>query len=117
MKLTNIPTGTLKKIEDSLYIELPSKVVSELGICESETYIITVSKGKMQLMMYSNTDIPAVIYNELLSFFKGDEGVIAQWLQTPKTLLANKAPIEFFNSKRDIATILDLISQLKTGDF
>ncbi|WP_426359388.1 antitoxin Xre/MbcA/ParS toxin-binding domain-containing protein [Pseudocolwellia sp. HL-MZ19] len=116
MKLTNITTSNVKKVEDSLYLELPNNVINELSICESDTFIVTVSKGKMQLMVYSNTDIPAVIYNELLSFFKADEAIIAKWLQTPKNLLENKAPIEFLNSECGIETILDLINRMKTGD-
>lgn len=117
MKLTDIITGNVKKVEDSLYLELPNNVINELSICESDTFTITVSKGQMQLMKYSNTDIPEVLYNELSSLFKGDEEVIAQWLQTPKALLENKAPIEFLNSERGIETILDLINRLRTGDF
>jgi hypothetical protein len=116
MKLTNITTSNVKKVEDSLYLELPNNVISELSICESDTFIVTVSKGKVQLIKSSNTDIPEVLYNELSSLFKGDEEVIAQWLQTPKALLENKAPIEFLNSERGIETILDILNRLKSGD-
>ena len=116
MKLQPLNKANIKKIDNKLFLELPDEVIKALSITDANNFIITLTRGVMTLHKSREIDVPDVVYSQLSTLFKGNDEMIAKWLQAPKAFLANKAPIEMLNSDRDIESILDFINRLRTGD-
>lgn len=116
MKLQQLNKVNVKKIDNKLFLELPDGAIKGLGITDADNFIITLTRGVITLNKSLDIDVPDAVYSQLSTLFKGNDEIIAKWLQTPKALLADKAPIEMLNSDRDIKSILDLINRLRTGD-
>jgi hypothetical protein len=116
MKLKQLKKISIKRIDDKLFLELPDEVLKDLSITELDTFAFTIEHEKIVLYKSLEVDIPDILYNELITLYKGNEAIIYDWLHTPKLLLENKAPIEILNTKLGLEYILDLINRLKTGD-
>jgi hypothetical protein len=117
IKLENIKTTGITKIDNKLFIELPDEVVKKLHINEFDKVIFTIEQKKLLVWKPTEQDIPEALHKELSALFKGDETAIHQWLHTPKTLLHEKSPIEIIEDDGGLVSIHDLIYRLKTGDF
>lgn len=116
MKLKQLNKASVKNIDNRLFLELPDRVIKDLSISDSDHFIVTIRKETMILHKSLEIDIPEVIYSELSGLFKGNDEIISKWLQTPKAFLVNEAPIDMLNTERGIASILDLIHRIQTGD-
>lgn len=117
MKLQQLKKAIVKKINNKLFLQLPEEIINDLSITDSDHFIISLKQEVVTLRKSIEIDISDVVYSQLSTLFKSNDEIIAKWLQTPKTLLENKAPIEMLNTEHGIESILDLIKRLKTGDF
>ena len=116
MKLEQLNKANIKKIDNKLFLELPEDIIIALNINELDTLSFTIKQEKIVIWKSSELDIPKVLYEELLGFYKGDEAIIYKWLHTPKSYFDNNSPIEVLKTERGLESILDLINRLKTGD-
>jgi len=87
-----------------------------LSIADSDIFIVHIKHGKPILWKSLELDIPEVLYSDLSTFFKGNEEVIAKWIFTQKTFLANKAPAEILDTEQGLVAVLDFLNRIKTGD-
>lgn len=117
IKLDNLKTADITKIDNKLFIELPDEVVDELRINEFDKLAFTLEHKQLLVWKPTVPNIPEAINKELSALFKGDESTIHQWLHTPKTLLNEKSPIDIIDDEGGLVSIHDLIYRLKTGDF
>ena len=117
MKLKQLKSINIKSIDDKLFLEFPDEVIKDLSISELDAFAFTIEHEKIVLYKSPEIDIPDILYNELLTLYKGNEAIIYDWLHTPKPFLESKAPIEILETKLGLESILDLINRLKTSDF
>jgi bifunctional DNA-binding transcriptional regulator/antitoxin component of YhaV-PrlF toxin-antitoxin module len=73
IKLENLKTTGITKIDNKLFIELPDEVVKKLHINEFDKLIFTIEQKKLLVWKPTDPDIPAAINEELSALFKGDE--------------------------------------------
>ncbi len=116
MKLKQLKKAKLIKIDKQVFLEFSGQLIKNLSTSDLDSLSFTIENGEINVWKPFEIDIPKVIYSELSDLFKGNDEIISKWLQTPKALLENKAPIELLNTEGDIESILDIINRIKTGD-
>ena len=110
-------TANVNSLDGKTYIELPEGLVSKLEISDNDKLVFTVNEKTSRMWKALNAPIPNDVHSNLVKLFKGDERCIIEWLYTPKKPLENKAPIELLKIIGGNEKVLDLIEQIKTGDF
>jgi uncharacterized protein (DUF2384 family) len=87
--------------------------------------VFTVNEKTSRMSKALNDPIPNDVHANLVKLFKGDERCIIEWLYTPKKPLENKpkkplenkTPLELLKIIGGDEKVLDLIEQIKKGDF
>ncbi|MFS1439888.1 MbcA/ParS/Xre antitoxin family protein [Shewanella sp. 10N.286.48.A6] len=62
-------------------------------------------------------EIPQQVIDELMYFFKGNEGMVEDWLIRPKVPLGGVSPLSLLDSGEGINEVLGMLDRMKTGDF
>ncbi len=116
MRLTQLKKAKLIKIDKQVFLEFSGVVIKDLSTSDLDSLSFTIESGEINVWKPFEIEIPEIIYIELSDLFKANDEIISKWLQTPKAFLVNEAPIDLLNTDRGIASILDLINRIKTGD-
>ena len=106
----------VKKAKYKQFIEIAGETIKEMSNSDLDSFTFTIEKGEIVTWMPCEIDIPKALYRELSVLFKDNDEVITKWLKTSKPFLQNKTPIEILDTDCGLASILDLIERLKTGD-
>jgi len=59
----------------------------------------------------------AMLFDEAVTLFEGDEATAATWLSTPKKALANTTPLQYADTEPGAQEVRDLIGRLEHGVF
>ena len=110
-------TANVNSLDGKIYIELPEGLASKLEISDNDKIVFTVNEKTSRMWKVLSDPIPNDVHANLVKLFKGDERCIIEWLYRPKESLENKAPIELLKIIGGSQKILDLIEQIKRGDF
>jgi len=62
-------------------------------------------------------EIPQQVIDELMNLFKGNEGMVEDWLIMPKVPLAGVSPLLLLGSDKGVNVVLGMLERMKTGDF
>lgn len=62
-------------------------------------------------------EIPQQVIGELMNLFKGNEGMVEDWLIRPKVPLGGVSPLSSLGSDEGINEVLRMLERMKTGDF
>ena len=116
MKLKQLKKAKLIKIDKQVFLEFSGELIKNLSTSDLDSLSFTIENGEINVWKPFEIDIPEIIYIEFSELFKGNDEIISKWLQTPKAFLVDEAPIDLLNTDRGIASILDLINRIKTGD-
>jgi antitoxin component of MazEF toxin-antitoxin module len=108
---------SVKKLGNKLCLELPDSITNQFNISENDHIQFSIAKNSIVISKSINTEIPEIVLSALSTLLKSDNEKIAQWLNTPKPTLNNKAPMELISTDKGIDKVLDLIEQIQTGDF
>jgi hypothetical protein len=116
MKIEQLKKVSIKNVKSKQFMESAGEEIKEMSNSDLDSFTFTIEKGEIVTWKPSEIDIPDVIYRELSELFNGNEEVITKWLKTPKSFLQSKAPVEILDTDCGLASTLDLIGRLKTGD-
>ena len=62
-------------------------------------------------------EIPQQVIDELMNLFKGNEGMVEDWLVRPKVPLGGVSPLSLLGSDESVDEVLGMLERMKTGDF
>ncbi|MCJ8321287.1 MAG: MbcA/ParS/Xre antitoxin family protein [Colwellia sp.] len=116
MKIEQLKKVSIKKVKSKPFMESVGEEIKEMTDSDIDAFTFTIEDGKIVTWKPFEVDVPEAVHRELSELFNGNEEVIEKWLNTPKPFLQSKAPIEILDTDCGLASILDLIERLRTGD-
>lgn len=69
------------------------------------------------IIKVKNTEVPEVLFVQLMKHFDGHVDLVVEWLIKPKRPLCECSPISKLGSENGLDEVLGLLERMSMGDF